>query len=676
MKYKLILLTLIIMLIISSFKLLSYSGYGEPSKMDFLPLQQITGRVSKAEILTKINIPLFKDTVVLKKERTDSWSVFEWVRFEKRVKSSAGKTDTTYYFGWGGDTWQNYLKDITFLGKNSRQDSVLEFTFTELGWVLSGRTYYYYNSHSKPLEKVHEWIEDGLIINDYRVNYSYDNSERLTERVSQVWDPENEEWVYDEKVTRTYGGNGLVQQQNTFHWEGEMWSEPTRIIYTYDENDLLVEYIEDRLVGFSWRKISAAGFTYNEVNELKEAVYKEWQDEKWINDRKTVFEYENGDILIKELGFTWVKADEEWRPASEILFARNEQQNTVTETETHYIPVDWEKLLQKRYIHNEDALVAEVYLDVAENNEYKNGARKYFIFDDNNNISEIIEQNFENGGWVNFERRVLQYDNQNRISEDKYYNWTNEAWVPSRLSEMTYNEEGYKESELIKIYISNQWNTAGKITFEYNEDGLIVERAVYYYKGNEFILNSRVLITYTSFHEPETESLQLYDEGTWYDYSIKYHRFDPENRLVETQWDYMDFDKDKWKTVYLDTYGYDENGRMSIFLEQFYDSGSLVNDKITYYIYDHIADVDETEFVRKDFFIYPNPVKNIVNINLNGAFTGVLSLLDLKGNILGRFDTNGKSLISIGTEDLSAGIYFLHIKSGKNTTAKPFVISR
>ena len=71
---------------------------------------------------------------------------------------------------------------------------------------------------------------------------------------------------------------------------------------------------------------------------------------------------------------------------------------------------------------------------------------------------------------------------------------------------------------------------------------------------------------------------------------------------------------------------------------------------------------------------YPNPVKNVLNINaeLNGKTD--VRIIDLSGRTVKHFVTNGLSTMRICTDDLQSGVYFIWVSSETSTSVGKFVI--
>src|SRR5690606_12913954 len=84
------------------------------------------------------------------------------------------------------------------------------------------------------------------------------------------------------------------------------------------------------------------------------------------------------------------------------------------------------------------------------------------------------------------------------------------------------------------------------------------------------------------------------------------------------------------------------------------------------------------EFVAEnEILLYPNPASDHLNVKLNNSQINQISIVDMTGRVV--FQTNGifgATEVSIPVDQLSGGIYILHVTSEAKTGAKSFVVSR
>ena len=80
------------------------------------------------------------------------------------------------------------------------------------------------------------------------------------------------------------------------------------------------------------------------------------------------------------------------------------------------------------------------------------------------------------------------------------------------------------------------------------------------------------------------------------------------------------------------------------------------------------------DFVKSEFNIFPNPVKNIVSINnFSNINIKTVSITDLNGRIVRNQTYNNITNVEMNISDLAAGVYMMNIASDKGTTTKKII---
>lgn len=73
-------------------------------------------------------------------------------------------------------------------------------------------------------------------------------------------------------------------------------------------------------------------------------------------------------------------------------------------------------------------------------------------------------------------------------------------------------------------------------------------------------------------------------------------------------------------------------------------------------------------------FLYPNPVKNTLHIELEGeATTSIVTVTDLNGRQVRKMQLDGQTLLSLDVDDLSTGTYLLRIENKHGFASAMFV---
>jgi arylsulfate sulfotransferase len=87
----------------------------------------------------------------------------------------------------------------------------------------------------------------------------------------------------------------------------------------------------------------------------------------------------------------------------------------------------------------------------------------------------------------------------------------------------------------------------------------------------------------------------------------------------------------------------------------------------------------EEELDQNSIQLYPNPVGNLLTVQLNNQIAGkaVIQIVDVTGKIVRSQEINGSvQIINIDVADLANGLYTLSINGADNLTSKHFVVSK
>jgi len=92
------------------------------------------------------------------------------------------------------------------------------------------------------------------------------------------------------------------------------------------------------------------------------------------------------------------------------------------------------------------------------------------------------------------------------------------------------------------------------------------------------------------------------------------------------------------------------------------------------YSYSNMVMVDNTEYVKHSFELFPNPVKNILNIKLQDSNKiGSIQIHNAYGQLVASLTLQLEISNTLDVSGYSNGVYFVTIISGDNTETKSFV---
>lgn len=82
----------------------------------------------------------------------------------------------------------------------------------------------------------------------------------------------------------------------------------------------------------------------------------------------------------------------------------------------------------------------------------------------------------------------------------------------------------------------------------------------------------------------------------------------------------------------------------------------------------------EEQMKELNAFLYPNPVKNTLHIELEGeATTSTVTVMDLNGRLVRTLQLDGQTLLSVDVDNLTSGTYLLRIENANGFASAMFV---
>jgi hypothetical protein len=93
-----------------------------------------------------------------------------------------------------------------------------------------------------------------------------------------------------------------------------------------------------------------------------------------------------------------------------------------------------------------------------------------------------------------------------------------------------------------------------------------------------------------------------------------------------------------------------------------------------------VVGIEELSNIVSTFQVYPNPAKNLANINveLNSAQDVTLRIVDVSGKTVKTIDfgqLNGSYTLPIGLSELKAGVYFVNLVIGDKMITEKLLVN-
>lgn len=151
-------------------------------------------------------------------------------------------TENLFKKNWNNEIsdWE-FVMNTTFINNvngNPIEELSLKWNFITEAWENYKFITEEYNVNNNILERIYMVWEEDSWLNYLKNNYTYTTGFRLSERINQYWDINNEEWKNDWREIRNYNEFDLIIERLSETWNpsDNSWFTDNTAIYEYDTN--------------------------------------------------------------------------------------------------------------------------------------------------------------------------------------------------------------------------------------------------------------------------------------------------------------------------------------------------------------------------------------------------------------------------------------------------------
>ncbi|MFC2130352.1 T9SS type A sorting domain-containing protein [Bacteroidota bacterium] len=492
-------------------------------------------------------------------------------------------------------------------------------------WDSSGRAVYYYDSTGMEIiilgqEYNHaDWFDRAIYSTKY--NISENRVLFLTEKLNinaEMRSYKKDEYSYNDKeeLIEWKWSRNINFDYDTVDWRrGRMRS------YKYDSKGRLKQYNSKSWdwEGSNLESNSVISFKYDSIGRNIEELLQDSILTYLINDSRTLYSYDDNDSLIEGLHQLW--NHEFFENTTRHIYFYNNFSLLKEHSWQKWNGEDWYNGWKIEYSYNNDKLlISESHLEW----NYIDWDTRYMILythDSLNNIIQTIKKVGNDEKLINDERHDYDYDNFGNLTEDTKYGWNGSNWLELENKIYTYSELLEKPDTPINLEINTENN----------------------------VFN----LSWNECKYPNVE-YKIYRKELSGDYSILVDKIKINNYTDKS------IENDKEYFYYVSSY----NAINKLESEKSNEVSAI------------ISDVNSDYTIASSLFVYPLPVKDIINIKLEVKSTDNISLIlfDLVGRKIrtiydGRID-KGSWIYQIIPDLQSGGIYLIQCRTKNSIITK------
>jgi len=276
--------------------------------------------------------------------------------------------------------------------------------------------------------------------------------------------------------------------------------------------------------------------------------------------------------------------------------------------------------------------------------------------------------------WICADSMFYKYNNEGILVESYFVLWEDYPDTTPRLIARGFYE--YDDSNNTQIIISqslnnNEWRNGYKTFLVRNEKNSVLQQLDQIWSGDKWINDLRTVREYDSSNNHTYHGYQYWNSEDWQTYT-DYHyfnKYDSIGNLIETN----------CYEQYYFFYKYDDKNRLIESIEQKKLGNNWVNsEKIIYDYNKHIDLPNSTDIVKlhkKEFYIYPNPFHQTINIKFSETQRSCsISIVNNLGNEVYNSEINAKcENKTINLYGQPPGVYYLILKDGKQVYTEKLI---
>jgi hypothetical protein len=328
--------------------------------------------------------------------------------------------------------------------------------------------------------------------------------------------------------------------------------------------------------------------------------------------------------------------------------------NLISTTEYSWDGTSWNESYKDTYTYNTNG---KVMTNISQSydtntNTFVNDYRSVYTYDGNNNVTEVLEENWNGSQWVNDYKLIFTYTGGNvDVVTGQFWNGT--AWENESRSTLTYVNSRLEQFDSAE-WDNGAWVPDGRGTYSYDSNGYVSSNVFSTWNGSTYLEDGTSVYTIDGngnrLTETETFDSQSYISNYTYETSELMSSF--ANPFADkTGFDYIDEDFPYFNKIL---------SREESF------SGNTSSSR-TVYNYDNVLSVDSVTAV-SELSVYPNPVKNVLNIET----LTIIETVEVY-NMLGSKVMSSNST-KLNVEQLSVGLYTVKIIDDLgNTTVRKII---
>lgn len=312
-------------------------------------------------------------------------------------------------------------------------------------------------------------INTDVITPDVKTVYFYDENDQQNRTDYYSWDKSNEKWAISVKAEIIYNENYQLKQFFRYRWMNETgWVNNYRIDYFYDDSSRVAEvvnYLWLETAGI-WRGTNKLEYIYDDSGKLIINNIYSWNEtaSAWDPARKTEKTYNDEGKALEIISYVMDTATNQWRPRIKNNYTYATDRFEIYQSRWNIDSLQWDYFSKTENILDSDGYVAKVIINYYQEytGEFYPSYKDELNRDANFNIYQQVGYtwNIDKNDWVRASLKNRLFDlnyGLNDLIIPKGYGYSN------MLKEITLLRPGNTP---------NSWKYIAKTDYHYSEQAI------------------------------------------------------------------------------------------------------------------------------------------------------------------------------------------------------------
>jgi len=265
-------------------------------------------------ILIEYEISKYQDNMLIPKEK-----IINVLDYRGRLSGQLGyKWDSSF-----GGRWMNIDGGCHIeYDENGNRSKYIDYTVEDNQEIIHLIGKSKYDENRNLIRYTTFKKEHNIIEKQDSIEYHLNKNGNIIEEIRKEW--KNGGWIPIVKKINIYDYKGRIIETDNFQWQRSDWEEKDRVNYSYNENQRITEAIHQGIIFGKWQNMTK-DITYLDMNDNKIEIQSQGfsSDAGWKTSLRTIFEYKKAPTTLPSIYTIHLSISGGIKPVSNFKLSHN-----------------------------------------------------------------------------------------------------------------------------------------------------------------------------------------------------------------------------------------------------------------------------------------------------------------------------------------------------------------